>query len=106
MPTAEETLRDFVTRFRRDAAGGVNLLYQLHLTGEGGGSWQLQVADQKCELAAGVAREPDVTITMAVEDWGELLAGRLDPYGAFLQGRVMVSGNLEAAMKLQSLFAL
>ena len=47
-----------------------------------------------------------MTITMAVEDWGELLAGRLDPYGAFLQGRVMVSGNLEAAMKLQGLFAL
>lgn len=99
-------LADLVKRFRAAAAEGLKAVYQLHLTGDCGDSWHLTIADQRCELEPGCAHEPDVTITLSVDDWKELVAGRLDPVGAYLSGRLQVSGDLTLATRLKGLFGL
>ncbi len=99
-------LADFVKRFRPAAAENLKAVYQLHLTGDGGDSWHLTIADQQCQLEPGRAGKPDVTITISVDDWNELVAGRLEPVGAYLSGRLGVSGDLTLATRLKSLFGL
>lgn len=99
-------LAELVKRFRPTAAEGLKAVYQLHLTGDGGDSWHLTIADQRCQLEPGRAHEPDVTITLSVDDWKELIAGRLDPVGAYLSGRLQLSGDLTLATRLKSLFGL
>jgi len=40
------------------------------------------------------------TITMTVDDFRELIHGRLQPTSAFMQGRMRVDGDMFLAMKL------
>jgi putative sterol carrier protein len=104
MAKPEDLLASLVGRFCAKEAAGFEAVYQINLTGEDGGNWYLTIADQKCALAGGASPQPDVTITMAAEDWVNLLAGKLDGYTAFLQGRVDVQGDLSLALRLQSMF--
>jgi len=104
MPKAETVLVSLVKRFRSAEAAGLTATYQLNLTGDDGGIWYLAVANQECSLGAGAAPQPDVTITITADDWVDLLAGKLDGYTAFLQGRVDVQGDLSLALRLQSMF--
>ena len=106
MPTPAESLAEFVERFRSEAAQDLRVVYQLHLTGDWGGTWHLTIADQQCRLADGPASSPDVTVTMSADDWTELIAGRLDGFSAYLAGRIQIVGNLHLITRLQSLFAL
>jgi len=106
MASPEELLGELTKRFRSDAAAGLDLVYQLDLTGEGGGVWHVAIANDECSLVPGAASRPDVVITMSAEDWEKLMTGQLDAYSAFLQGRIDVAGDLSLAMKLQSLFGL
>jgi putative sterol carrier protein len=91
MATAARALADLVGRFRPDAAEGMSATYELSLTGDEGGTWHLAIADQKCQL---------------LEGSGDLLAGRLDGFSAYLAGRIQVQGNLSLVMQLQTIFGL
>jgi putative sterol carrier protein len=78
--------------------------YELNLTGDEGGTWHLSIADEKCQLLEGPAAASDVAITISLEDWRELLAGRLDAFSAYLAGRIQVRGSIALAMQLQTIF--
>lgn len=104
MQTPQEILTDLVNRFQPAAADGLSVIYQLDLTGEGGGTWHLTVADQTCTLTDGPAPQADVTIGMSAEDWVSMLAKKLDAYTAYFSGRLNIHGDLGLAMRLQTLF--
>lgn len=46
----------------------------------------------------------DTTITIAEEDFLNLVAGSLNPMQAFMQGKLKIAGNMMLAQKLQVLF--
>lgn len=75
-------------------------VYELELSGDGGGKWHLKVGDGKCELGSGPAQGPNVTIAMSAEDWGRLMGRELDVEQAFYEGRIRVTGSLTMAMQL------
>ncbi len=104
MSAPAAVLANVVKRFRPEAAEGLDAVYQLHLTGDGGGVWHLSVANRQCHLSPGLAAEPDVTIRLSVDDWGEMVAGRLEAATAFLSGRVQVSGDLGLVARLKDIF--
>jgi putative sterol carrier protein len=103
MSAPAAVLADVVKRFRPEAAEGLNAVYQLHLTGEGGGVWHVSVANKQCHLSPGPATEADVTVAVSVEDWGEMVAGRLEAVTAFFSGRVQVSGDLGLVARLKDI---
>lgn len=45
----------------------------------------------------------DCTISMSADDFAELIAGRLQPTAAFMQGKMKVDGDMGVAMKLSQL---
>jgi putative sterol carrier protein len=45
----------------------------------------------------------DCTVSMSAEDFAELIAGRLAPTSAFMQGKMKVDGDMGVAMKLSQL---
>jgi putative sterol carrier protein len=100
---AEATLHSLVKRFREEEAKDLTAVYQLRLTGDQGGLWHLTISDRHCLLAPGLAERPDVTITVAATEWVDLLAGRLDGYAAFVEGRVQVEGDLSLGLRRQGL---
>lgn len=49
-------------------------------------------------------KEADCSVSVAQQDFADLLSGDLNPMTAFMTGKIKVDGNMGVAMKLQSLF--
>jgi len=102
--TAKEIIEALPSAFLSERAKGLKATYQFELTGEGGGHWVLEIADQQCQVREGVAPNPDATISLAAADYVALIKEELDATRAFMTGRIKVKGNVGLIMKLLNLF--
>jgi len=102
--TAKDIIEAMPSAFAPERAKGLNATYQFELTGEGGGNWVLEIANQQCQVREGVADKPDATISLAAVDYVALIKKELDPMGAFMRGKLKVKGNMSLVMKVLNLF--
>lgn len=100
----KEAVEALPRAFLPDKARNAKALFQLDLTGDGGGQWILNVADGQCQVREEVASQPDATLTMDAHDFVALFNSQLDPVQAFMAGKIKVSGNLGLVMQLLGWF--
>jgi putative sterol carrier protein len=106
MPSScKQAFEQMPSRFKKEAAQGLNATYQFDLSGEGGGKWQVLINSDKCEVKEGAHPSPNITISMTAQDYLDLLAGKLNPQMAFMTGKLRISGDMGLALRLQSLFS-
>ncbi|MBI2059425.1 MAG: SCP2 sterol-binding domain-containing protein [Nitrospirae bacterium] len=79
---------------------GVKAVYQFNLEGDGGGQWQIKVADGALAVASGTPDPAQCTITLKVDDWKAMNTGTLNPQAAFMQGKLRIQGDMSLAMRL------
>ena len=79
--------------------------YQFALTGDGGGSWYVDLTKQGGEVKSGTLEAPGVTITMAAKDFVDLVSGKLNGQMAFMQGKLKIKGDMALALKLQQILS-
>ena len=84
MATVKETFDAMPGRFKPDRAQGVKAQIQYDITGDGGGTYHADVADGTCAVREGAAASPALTLTMASQDWLDMLAGKLNGQVAFM----------------------
>jgi putative sterol carrier protein len=89
-----------------DKIQGMNALYQFMITGDGGGEWNVKVADGAVAVAEGKADSPSITLTISAENFCDLVEGKLNGQTAFLTGKLKIQGDMTLALKLQSVFNL
>ncbi len=82
---------------------GVTAVYQFELSGDNGGVFHADVQDGKANVVEGAHDSPNITITMAADDFSDMLDGKLNATSAFMAGKLKVKGDMSLAMKLQSL---
>ena len=104
MPTVEEVFAAMPASFQKDAAAGMNAVYQYDITGDGGGKWYATIKEGELEVVKGEHENPNITLTMADEDYLAMIAGTLDGQAAFMAGKLKIKGDMSLAMKLGSLF--
>jgi len=104
--SVEEIFEKMPQVFNPTTAKGVDTIFQFHITGEQGGDWNVIVKDQTCEINEGVHKDPSVSLTMSDVDWIAICNGKLDPMMAFMEGKLMASGDVMAGQLLSSLFPL
>lgn len=102
--TVLETLQGMAADFNPDTAKGVNALIQLNAFGEGGGNYNMRIANGTLDIKDGVAESPNVTINVAAKDWVDIIQGKLDPTKAFMTGKLSIAGDLGLMMRFQRMF--
>ncbi len=87
----------------KEEAGAVGAVYKFVLSGDGGGTFVMNLKD---EIAVSEADgDSDCTITMAAADFIEMAEGRVDSRELFFTGRLSVDGDMGLAMKLRKMSA-
>jgi putative sterol carrier protein len=102
--SCKQVFEQMPSRFRKDAAQGLNAVYQFDLSGEGGGKWQVAINNDACEVKEGAHPSPNTTISMAAQDYLDMINGKLNPQMAFMSGKLRISGDMGLAVRIQSLF--
>lgn len=102
--SVEKHMQAIVQGFRPDKASGLNVTYQLQLTGGGAGTWTVTVASGRCMVGPGVTAKPDTAITMDADHFLDLAAGRLNVKSAYQKGEIRVAGNLNHALRFTEIF--
>jgi putative sterol carrier protein len=90
--------------FNAAAAQGLDAIFQLDITGEGGGTWNVVIKDGACQVNEGTHESPNVTLTMSAETWLGIVNRDLNGMHAFLSGKLKASGNIMLAQRIQQLF--
>ncbi len=94
------------SRFRSERAYGAKVLYRITITGEGGGVWEIEIANNKCYIRRGASgAQADVTITTNAQTFLALVEGRMGPEQAYMSGQLVVDGDLFLAQRLGDFFA-
>jgi len=104
MATVKEIFELMPTRFNKDAAAGMNAVYQFDITGEGGGQWHADIVDGEITVSEGTHDSPNITLTMADQDYIDMVEGRLNGQMAFMSGKLKIKGDMSLAMKIGQLF--
>ncbi|MFP6627124.1 MAG: SCP2 sterol-binding domain-containing protein [Deltaproteobacteria bacterium] len=91
-------------RFNATAAAGINAVYQFELTGDGGDTYHVKIADGGCEVSHGGTDDASITITMTASDYIDMINGKLNPQMAFMGGKLKIKGDMSLALKMQQIF--
>ncbi len=91
-----------------EVATTVDGIFQFNLTGEGGGSWVINLKKGTTSgfVTEGTSSDANATVTVASEDWSAMIAGSLDPMTAFMSGKIKIDGDMTMAMKLPGVMKL
>lgn len=78
---------------------GMSSVYQFKVGAE---NYQVAMKEGKAAVAAGEAPSPNCTVTMAENDFLDLISGKLNGQMAFMTGKLKVAGDMGLALKLNS----
>ena len=106
METAAEFFKVFEEKATAnpDAATAPDAVYQFDLSGDGGGSWVLDLKKGKTSgfVSEGPTDDAGATISVAADDWVAMINGDLNPMQAFMSGKIKIDGDMTLAMSLQN----
>lgn len=100
--SAADIIQNLISKFNADAAQGLDLIFQFNI--EDASNYYLVVKDGTCDVQAGDADEPNVTLIMDSETFKGIATGETDGMQAFMSGNLRAEGDMMLAMKLSELF--
>lgn len=77
------------------------LAIQINLTGEGGGTFYIEVKDGKLSVEPYEYYDRDVAITISCDNFNKLIEGKADPIMLFTLGKLKVDGDVGKALELK-----
>ena len=103
--TTKEIFNEMQKRMDGNPAklAGIKAVYQFEINGADAGVYSVAIADGKGLITEGPHASPNITITMASNDFADMVEGKLDGIAAFMGGKLKVKGDMMLAMQLQSL---
>ncbi len=78
---------------REERARGVDLVFEIRLTGRGGGVWSVRIHDGVCTVSRGFAERSDVRYTADARTWCGVALGRVDARDAIKRGVLTKEGG-------------
>jgi DNA-binding HxlR family transcriptional regulator len=81
---------------REERTQGVDVTFEIRLTGEGGGVWCVQIRDGNCLVSSGFAPRADVRYTADARLWCGVAMGFVDARDASKRGLLVKEGGRQA----------
>jgi putative sterol carrier protein len=101
----EKVFAGMKDQFLPAKAGNQNAIIQWDVTAGGKTTtWQVIVSEGKCNVRAGAADKPRVTLTIALPDFLRLVTGKIKGQQAFFNGKLKLAGDMMFAMTQESWF--
>jgi len=94
--SARSVLESLPHLLREDRAQGVQVVFEIRLSGEGGGVWAVEIDDGRCDVREGYAYGADVRYTASARDWCAVALGLCDAREAVRSGRLHKEGGPQA----------
>ena len=92
--------------FNAEAAAGVDVVFQYHISGDGGGDWSCEVKDGTCTIKSGIHDKPTCTLKMADIDFIDMINGILPAMQAYTSGKLKIEGDIMKSQLIEKLFKL
>ncbi len=89
-----------------DKAKELNAIYLFNVTGDGGGTWTVDLKNDPPSCKEGDAGNAECTVEVSDEDFAAMLKDPQLGMQLYFQGKLKVSGDPMLATKLQQLFTL
>ncbi|MBU0610515.1 MAG: SCP2 sterol-binding domain-containing protein, partial [Armatimonadetes bacterium] len=90
--------------FNKEAAAGVDVVFQYSISGPGGGEYIVAVKDGALSVEAGTHPKPTTTLAISDADFLELIGGKLNPMQAYTTGKLKIGGDLMKSQLVAKLF--
>ena len=81
---------------REENARGASVVFEVRLTGEGGGVWTVAIEDGHCRVANRFAERADVRYTADARTWCGVALGLIDPRESMKRGSMSKDGGKDA----------
>jgi len=94
--SALSVLETLPNLLRDESARASKVVFEIRLTGEGGGVWTVGIDAGRCEIREGFAEGADVRYTATARDWCAVALGVLDAKEAVKSGRLHKEGGPQA----------
>lgn len=94
--SARSILESLPFLLREERAAGVDLTFEIRLTGLGGGVWTVRIADGACTVREGFADRADVRYTADAQVWCGVALGIADARAIHREGLMSKDGGREA----------
>jgi DNA-binding HxlR family transcriptional regulator len=94
--SAQSVLESLPFMVDEEAARGVDLTFEIRLTGNGGGVWSVRVHDGECSVQPGFAERADVRYTADARVWCGVALGLVNARDAYAAGRLVKEGGQQA----------
>ena len=94
--SAQSILESLPFLLREDRAQGVDVTFEIRLTGAGGGVWSVHIHDGRCEIKPGFAEQADVRYTAEARVWCGVALGVADARDLYKRGLMTKEGGRAA----------
>ncbi|MCD6584688.1 MAG: SDR family NAD(P)-dependent oxidoreductase, partial [Desulfobacteraceae bacterium] len=94
------------TAFNADAAKDVDVIFQYHISGDGGGDWNCIIKDGSCTIHSGIHEKPTCTLKIADTDFVDMINGVLPAMQAYTSGKLKIEGDIMKSQLIEKLFKL
>jgi len=94
--SAQSVLESLPYLLREDRTAGVDLSFEIRLTGLGGGVWTVTIRNGACQVRPGFADRAQVRYTADARVWCAVALGITDPRQIYRQGLMTKDGGREA----------
>ncbi len=107
-PQSAETCRELLAMmpagFKKEAAPGLNAVYQFEINGQENFVAHLRISGGTCVLVDGPHEKPDVTVKSPSDVWLAISKGEMNGQTAFMTGKYKAEGDITLLLRLGSLF--
>ena len=100
-----QAIEGMALTFNPEKAGDLQATIQFHVSGQGGGDWNLSIANGQCRCETGVLANPTLTIKTPADVWLAIARKERSGAMAMMTGKYKGSGKMSLLLKMDKIFS-